>query len=256
MKIALIQTNIIWENSISNIESYKARIQMLDTNVDLIVFPEMFTTGFTMNPSTVAESMQGKSVNWMRELAKKQNAAVAGSLVIQEKGNYYNRFLFVFPDGTLEYYDKRHLFTLAGEEKVYFPNSNPKKIITYKGWKICPQICYDLRFPVYSRNVENYDILLYVANWPKPRIQAWDILTRARAVENLSYVVAVNRVGFDNNELEYIGHSQVIDELGNYLIEPYEDEMVRYVELNKDSLFQTRAKLNFLNDKDNFTIEL
>lgn len=256
MKIALIQTNIIWENSNLNLNHYDSLISFLDKDVDLIVLPEMFTTGFTMNPSSVAETMNGTSVNWMKEKAINLNCAIAGSLIVEENGSYFNRFVFVFPDGKLHYYDKRHLFTLAGEEKVYMPNRKPKVIIDYKGWKICPLICYDLRFPVYSRNVENYDILLYVANWPKPRIQAWDVLTRARAIENISYVIAVNRVGFDGNEMEYIGHSQVVDELGNYLIAPFEDESVKYVELSKESLLQTRNKLNFLKDKDNFTLNL
>lgn len=254
MKIALVQTTIIWEDKKSNILHFDKILATVDKNVDIIVFPEMFTTGFTMHPSNVAETMEGITVNWMKEVAVTKNCAIAGSLVIEEQGGYFNRFLFIFPNGTIEYYDKRHLFTLAGEEKVYTPNLQTKTIIHYKDWKICPLICYDLRFPVYSRNVENYDVLLYVANWPKPRIQAWDILLKARAVENLSYVVAVNRVGNDANGLEYTGHSQAIDALGNYLIAPFENETIAYIELDKEKLLDTRNKLNFLNDKDNFIL--
>jgi predicted amidohydrolase len=161
--------------------------------------------------------------------------------------------LFVFPDGKIDFYDKRHLFTLASEDKVY-TSGKEKLIITYKGFKICPLICYDLRFPVFARNVENYDLLLYVANWPKTRVNAWDILLKARAVENMSYVIGVNRIGNDNNNLEYVGHSQVIDFLGNYLIEPQEKEGVFIVEIDKEKQDETRSKLAFLNDRDEFTI--
>lgn len=254
MKVALIQTHIKWEDKEANLQHYEQWFTTMEEDVDLVVFPEMFTTGFTMRPSNVAETMEGVTVNWMKEVAIKKNCAIAGSLVIEVQGGYFNRFLFVFPNGTIEYYDKRHLFTLAGEEKVYTPNRQTKTIIHYKDWKICPLICYDLRFPVYSRNVEKYDLILYVANWPKPRIQAWDILLKARAVENLSYVVAVNRVGNDANGLEYVGHSQAIDALGNYLITPFENETIAYIELDKEKLLDTRNKLNFLNDKDNFIL--
>jgi predicted amidohydrolase len=197
--------------------------------------------------------MQGETVSLLIKLAKTKNCAITGSLVITENDNYYNRLLFVFPDGKIDFYDKRHLFTLASEDKVY-TSGKEKLIITYKGFKICPLICYDLRFPVFARNVENYDLLLYVANWPKTRVNAWDILLKARAVENMSYVIGVNRIGNDNNNLEYVGHSQVIDFLGNYLIEPQEKEGVFIVEIDKEKQDETRSKLAFLNDRDEFTI--
>jgi omega-amidase len=215
--------------------------------------PEMFSSGFTMNPKMVAEKMDGETISWLQHLAKAKNCAITGSLVIEESGNFYNRLVFVFPNGEIKTYDKRHLFTLAGEDKVYTAGTE-KLIVEYKGFKICPLICYDLRFPVFARNVENYDLLIYVANWPKPRVNAWDILLKARAVENMSYVIGVNRIGNDKNNLEYVGHSQAVDFLGNYLAEPKENEGIFIVELDKEKLLETRSKLAFLEDKDNFEL--
>ena len=199
------------------------------------------------------DTIKGDTIAWLQHLAKAKNCAITGSLVIEENKNYYNRLVFIFPDGTIQHYDKRHLFTLAGEDKVYTAGKD-KILIEYKGFKICPLICYDLRFPVFARNVEDYDILLYVANWPKPRINAWDILLKARAVENMSYVIGVNRTGMDDNGLEYIGHSQVVDFLGNYITEPQESEGVFIVAIDKKQLMETRHKLGFLNDRDAFEI--
>lgn len=253
MKIALIQTNIIWENPNENRRLLQQKINAISHCVDLIVLPEMFTSGFTMNPENVAETMQGETILWLKSLAKAKNTAITGSLVINENGNYYNRLVFVFPSAEVQYYDKRHLFTLAGEDKVY--NSGKEKlIIEYKTLKICLLICYDLRFPVFARNKEEYDVLIYVANWPKIRINAWDILLKARAVENMSYAIGVNRVGVDNNNHEYNGHSQAIDFLGNYILEPQEKEGVFIVELDKNQMLQTRKKLNFLADIDDFEL--
>jgi predicted amidohydrolase len=207
-----------------------------------------------MNPKAVAETMQGETVSWLQHLAKAKDCAITGSLVIEENGNYYNRLVFVFPTGEIKTYDKRHLFSLAGENEFYAAGKD-KLILEYKGYKICPLICYDLRFPVFSRNVENYDVLLYVANWPKPRVNAWDILLKARSVENMCYTIGVNRIGKDHNHHEYIGHTQVIDFLGEYVLEPQEADAVFIVELNKAKLLETRKKLAFLNDKDNFQLE-
>jgi predicted amidohydrolase len=253
MKIALIQSELVWENPSENLKLLQEKINSIASDVGLIVLPEMFTSGFTMNPKDVAETMQGDTILWLKATAKAKNCALTGSIVIEENGNYFNRLVFVFPDGTIQKYDKRHLFTLAGEDKIY-TSGTEKRIVDYKGFKICPLICYDLRFPVFARNVENYDVLLYVANWPKPRINAWDILLKARAVENMSYVVGVNRTGLDGNQHEYIGHSQVVDFLGNYLLEPQEHEGIFIVELDKNTMLQTRAKFAFLNDKDDFQI--
>lgn len=253
MKTALIQTNLIWENPAENRKLFQEKINSITDAIDLIVLPEMFTSGFTMNPSAVAETMEGETISWLKEMATTKNCAITGSLVIQENNNFHNRMVFVLPNGEVQHYDKRHLFTLAGEEKVYTAGTE-KLIVEYKGWRICPLVCYDLRFPVFSRNTENYDLLIYVASWPQPRINAWDILQKARAVENLSYVIGVNRVGTDNNNLEYNGHSQVVDELGNYILSPQENEGIFIVEFDKNKMHETRNRLNFLNDKDKFTL--
>ena len=254
MKIALLQSSLFWENPKANRNHFEEKINALAEKVDLIVLPEMFSTGFTMNPEAVFETMEGETIQWMQSLAKAKNSAITGSLVVKENENFHNRLLFVFPSGEMQIYDKRHLFTLAGEDKVY-TSGNQKLIVEYLGWKICPLICYDLRFPVFARNVENYDVLIYVANWPKSRIQAWDILLKARSVENLCYTVGVNRVGLDNNNLEYDGHSQMVDFLGNYALKPQETEGVFIVELNKQKLVETRKKLGFLNDRDSFELK-
>lgn len=253
MKIALVQTNLIWENPTENRSHLAQKITGFNEEVDLIVLPEMFASGFTMNPKSVAETMKGETVAWLQHLAKAKNCAITGSLVIQENGRFYNRLIFVYPDGELKTYDKRHLFTLAGEDQVYTAGKE-KLVINFKGFKICPLICYDLRFPVFSRNVEDYDVLLYVANWPKPRINAWDILLKARAVENMSYAIGVNRIGMDENKLEYTGHSQAIDFLGNYVLEPQESDGVFIIKLDKEKLLETKIKLGFLKDQDSFQL--
>ena len=253
MKIALIQIPLVWEDPKSNRANIEQKINTLEAGIDLIVLPEMFTTGFTMQPERVAETMQGETIVWMQSLAKAKNFAITGSLVINEKGNYYNRLLFVFPSGDIQFYDKRHLFTLAGEDQS-FTSGKHKLIFEYQGWNICPLICYDLRFPVFSRNTENYDLLIYVANWPKTRINAWDTLLKARAIENMSYTIGVNRLGVDDNNLEYVGHSQIVDYLGNPVIEPQTTEGVFIAEIDKNSLIETRKKLDFLKDKDNFEL--
>lgn len=255
MKVALFQTNLVWENPKSNRTFIEEYFMSEADEFDLFVLPEMFTTGFTMNPENVAETMQGETISWMKLLALKQNCAVCGSLVVSENNRFYNRFIFVHPNGEIDFYNKRHLFSLAGEHQKYSKGTK-KVIIDYKGWKICPQICYDLRFPAFSRNHENYDLLLYVANWPKPRTNAWDILLKARAVENLCYVLGVNRIGFDENNHEYIGHSQVLDELGIQILNAEDNLGVFRIELDKNKMLETRNKLNFLNDKDMFEIKM
>ena len=254
MKIALIQSSLFWENPTENRSHFEEKINAIAEKVDLIVLPEMFTTGFTMHPNNLAETMQGETILWLQSLAKAKKSAITASIIIKENNNFYNRLVFVFQSGEMQFYDKRHLFTLAGEDKVY-TSGKEKLIVEYLGWKICPLVCYDLRFPVFARNVEEYDLLIYVANWPKPRINAWDILLKARAVENMCYTIGVNRIGFDNNNFEYVGHSQAVDFLGNYVLEPRETEGVFIVELNKEKLLETRKKLGFLNDRDSFELK-
>ena len=253
MKIALLQTSLSWENPIENRSHLSQKINGFLEDVDLIVLPEMFTSGFTMNPKAVAETMEGETVSWLQHMAKAKNCAITGSLVVIENGNYFNRLVFVFPNGAIQTYDKRHLFTLAGEDNEYTAGTE-KLIVEYKGFKLCLLICYDLRFPVFSRNVEEYDVLIYVANWPKPRVNAWDILLKARAVENMCYTIGVNRIGTDSNNNEYVGHSQAVDFLGNYILQPQEMEGIFIVTLDKNATLETRNKLPFLNDKDKFEI--
>ena len=255
LEIAIIQSDLIWENPKENRAQFEQQINAILQAVNLIVLPEMFSTGFTMFPNDLAETMQGETVNWMLDIAKSKQAAICGSIIIEENSKYYNRFVFVYPEGEIKTYDKRHLFSLAGEHEQYTQGVE-KIIIEYKGWKICPQICYDLRFPVFSRNAEEYDLLIYVANWPKPRITAWDALLKARAIENMSFVVGVNRIGLDGNKHEYIGHSIVLDELGHSIVEANERDGVFIATLDKTKMIQTRDKLNFLNDKDDFSINL
>lgn len=254
LKIALIQSNLVWENPTQNRLNFSEKIKNINESVDVIILPEMFTTGFTMNAKGIAETMEGETIKWMRFIAEKSNAAIVGSIVIKEENNFYNRLLFVQPNGEIEYYNKRHTFTLAGEHKVYKAGTK-KLILEYKGWKICPLICYDLRFPVWARNVEEYDVLLYVANWPKVRINAWNALLKARAIENMSYCVGVNRVGLDGNKYEYSGSSAVYDVLGEKISNiELDKEQIEIVTLKKNHINTLRQKLNFLNDRDNFSI--
>lgn len=253
MKIALIQAPLKWENPSANRNYFEKKINAINEAIDLIILPEMFSTGFTMNTAQVAETMKGETVSWLQSLAKAKKAAITGSIVIEENNHFYNRLLFVFPSGEIQFYDKRHLFTLAGEDKIYTAGKN-KLIVDYLGWKICPMVCYDLRFPVFSRNVEDYDLLLYIASWPEKRVYAWDSLLKARAIENMSYTVGLNRIGVDENGHQYSGHSQVVDYLGEYLIAPQESEDVFIIELDKEKMISVREKMGFLNDRDAFQI--
>ena len=253
MKITLLQAALVWENPEANRKHFEKEIANLEETTDLIVLPEMFTTGFTMHPVQNAETMEGRTVTWMKSMAVQSHAALCGSLIIQEDNAYYNRMLFVTPDGSVEYYDKRHLFTLAGEETVYTAGED-KKIVVYKGWKICLLICYDLRFPAFARNLEDYDLLLYVANWPEKRIQAWNILLQARAIENMCYVAGVNRVGEDGNGHTYNGQSQVFDYMGNPLTEHKDVAAALTVAIAQKPMYEARDHFGFLNDRDRITI--
>ncbi|MBK0369795.1 amidohydrolase [Flavobacterium agrisoli] len=255
MKVALLQSSLIWENPTANRNLFEQKIKTLISEVNLVVLPEMFTTGFTMNAKKMAEKMNGETVLWMQKIAVQKKIAITGSLIIEENDNFYNRLLFVFPNGEWQYYDKRHLFTLAHENEHY-TKGNSRLLVSYLGFKICPLICYDLRFPVFSRNNEDFDVLLYVANWPTVRIKAWDVLLQARAIENVCYAVGVNRVGLDGHGYEHTGHSQVHDCLGEPVLVPQEAEGVFIVDLDKKVLEDTRKNKAFLKDQDDFSLRL
>ena len=255
LKIVLIQTDLVWENPEQNRIRFSEKIEDIDEQVDLIILPEMFTTGFTMNAANVAETMQGETLLWLKKLAKEKNTAITGSLIIKEKNKYYNRLVFVLPNENVHTYDKRHTFTLAGEDKIYTAGTK-KLMVDYKGWNICPLICYDLRFPVWARNTDNYDLLYYVANWPTPRIKAWNSLLKARAIENMTYCIGVNRVGIDANNHEYTGNSAVYDGLGEKIstLKPNEIK-AEMITLKKNSISKIRKKFRFLDDKDDFIVK-
>lgn len=252
LNIALFQSRLLWENPEDNRAMFSDKIDAIPEDVDLIILPEMFTTGFTMQPENIDPLEGEKTLQWMKDRSRQKNAALCGSIVFYENEEYFNRLFFVLPDGSMFQYDKKHTFTLAGEDKVYTAGTS-KKILTYKGFNICPLICYDLRFPVWARNVENYDVLLYVANWPKPRINAWDALLKARAIENMAYCIGVNRIGQDTLGYEYPGHSAVYDALGNPLVFSEEEEVL-YATLSKTHITNNREKLRFLEDQDPFNL--
>lgn len=222
LTISLIQTPLYWEDPQRNLEMFSGKIAGIGDQPDLIVLPEMFSTGFTMKPGKVAEPMDGQAVEWMRQTASKRNCVLAGSLAIAEGGRFFNRLIWMRADGSFEQYDKYHLFSFAGENRHYTPGKE-KLIVELKGWRIMPLICYDLRFPVWSRNHHDpdngfgYDVLLYVANWPESRSHAWRVLLMARAIENLSYVIGLNRIGEDGKGITHSGDSAVIDPAGENL---------------------------------------
>lgn len=254
LNVAILQVNLKWEDARENRSLFTREIDALEGDVDLILLPEMFTTGFSMNARMLAEEADGPTLHWMQEMARKKNAAITGSVIIKEKGNFYNRLFFVFPNGSYKKYDKRHTFTLAKEDQTYTAGTE-RLIVEYEGWKICPLICYDLRFPVWARNTVDYDLLIYVANWPKTRVVAWDVLLKARAIENMSYCIGVNRVGIDGDGYEYNGHSGAYDVLGRNLIEPEPEEpFAKIISLDMKQLKKVREQLKFLQDRDDFTL--
>lgn len=254
LQIALIQTSISWEDPIQNKINLSKKIDAISSDVDLIVLPEMFTTGFTMTPGNLGGSEGRKTVLWMQKTAKSKNMAIVGSIPYPENNEYTNRLYFVEPSGETNHYDKRHTFTLAGEDKVY-KSGNERLVVDYKGFRICPMICYDLRFPLWARYCGDYDVLLFVANWPEPRIAAWDCLLKARAIENMAYCIGVNRIGKDANNLKYPGHSAVYDSLGNQVVYSENEEII-YATLSMQNILETRNKLKFLADRDDFSLLL
>jgi omega-amidase len=255
LNIVAIQAKLTWENPAVNLLFFEQKIAQLDSDTDLIVLPEMFSTGFTMQPASIAQTMKGSTVLWMIATARVNNVAIVGSIVVQENNQYFNRAIFVHPNGLIDTYDKRHLFSLAGEDILYTSGSK-SLIVHFKGWRICPLICYDLRFPVWSRNTNNYDLLLFMANWPIARIDAWDTLLKARAIENMSYCIGVNRIGEDANGYQYNGHTTAYDFLGKEIARTKEgkEDLLQCV-ISKKLQEETRKKLSFLNDKDSFKIQ-
>ncbi len=251
LNIALIQSPLHWENPKENLLMFEEKLDAISKDVDVIMLPEMFTSGFTMSPQNLDRGEGDKAIKWMQSMAKKKNSAIVGSIVYWEEENYHNRLFFVYPNGETKTYNKKHTFTLAGEDKVYKAGAE-KLVLDYKGFKICPLICYDLRFPVWARNIEDYDVLIYVANWPKPRIEAWDTLLKARAIENMAYCIGVNRIGQDGLGYDYPGHSAVYDVLGKQQTFSKGEEVL-YATLNKEHIISTRQKLKFLEDRDDFS---
>ena len=261
LRITLIQSDIAWEDISANLAMFEEKIWRISGPTDIIVLPEMFTTGFTMNASKHAEMMNMRTFKWMRQMAEQTGALILGSYICNVHDRYYNRLIWMEPNGQHKTYDKRHLFRMANEHKTYSPGESTL-VASWKGWKICPQICYDLRFPVWSRNrfdfetqKLNYDVLVYVANWPQIRINAWDTLLRARAIENLSYVVGVNRVGTDDDGMEYNGSSAIIGPKGDTIFSSEGTETVKTIELSSNALQSYRDKFPAYLDADDFSIE-
>jgi len=254
LKIAAIQFDIKWESKHENLQIIEKSLEKF-SETDIILLPEMFTTGFTMQAKKFSENMGGKTIKWMKKWSKKLDLAIAGSIIISEGSEIYNRFVFVTPESQIFFYDKRHTFTLANENK-YYTKGNNLGIFDYQGWKICLRICYDLRFPVWSRNKYNYDLLIYVANWPDKRIHAWDTLLKARAIENMCYCLGVNRVGNDGNNKSYPGHTTFFNYLGDKVACSMEQKNnIIDFDFDKQEMISIREKLKFLNDIDNFKFQ-
>lgn len=285
LSVTIIQTDLFWENPTANLANLEEKMAQISLPTDLIILPEMFTTGFTMNAKSIAEPMNFTTFKWLKQQAKRTQAVITGSFIVKEGEHFYNRLIWMRPDGSFETYDKRHLFRMGEEDKT-FTAGTKRLIVELKGWKICPLICYDLRFPVWSRNFIqekgekekeakesthfqshthdlmphttylNYDLLIYVANWPRVRSQVWDTLLQARAIENQSYCIGVNRVGKDGMGLDYTGNSAVIDYKGNQLFYQKELEVIHNQLLSKKELEDFRIKFPAYLDADEFEIIL
>jgi predicted amidohydrolase len=251
--LALIQTSLHWENKAANLAMFEEKMQSITPSADVIFLPEMFTTGFSMQSHLLAEDMQGATVQWMRQQAQRLDAVVCGSFIAKNQGQYYNRLVWMQPDGHYHTYDKRHLFRMGDEQQHY--SAGTKRLITeWKGWRFCPMICYDLRFPVWARNRNDYDVLLFVANWPHRRSAHWKLLLQARAVENLSYAVGVNRVGDDGNNIYHSGDSSVFSPRGELMWQQTDDEAIEVVELKAHDLLEYRQVFPAHLDADEFDI--
>jgi omega-amidase len=259
LTITTIQTNLIWEEKSANLRLLEQKIIGIPEKTEIVVLPEMFNTGFSMKPQLLAETMEGETLEWMRRVSRENGIVLTGSLMIEEGGRFYNRLIWMLPNGQFGRYDKRHLFAYAGEDKQYSAG-NKRLIASVKGWKINLQVCYDLRFPVWARQKitvdgPEYDLLIYVANWPERRSHAWKTLLCARAIENQCYVIGVNRVGSDGNSIYHSGNSLVIDPLGQVLYHMADEEDINTITLQKELLDDVREKFPFWKDGDRFHIE-
>lgn len=253
LRVTSVQNVLHWENEQANLSMFEEQLAQLSGKTDLIVLPEMFSSGFSMEPKSIAKDFDGDCVCWMQAQAKRLNSAICGSIAVKEAEAFANRFVFVHPNGNIDYYDKRHCFRMSGEHLVY-KAGDQRKIINYLGWRILPQVCYDLRFPVFSRNKDDYDLAIYVANWPKVRRKPWMTLLQARAIENLSYCVGVNRVGFDGNNIEYSGDSLQVDFKGDVIFDHQQAVGVSTQVLSLASLNSFREKFPAWKDCDDFEL--
>lgn len=274
LTISTIQSNLFWEDKTANLQMLQKKIDSIEEKTEIVILPEMFSTGFSMNAGQLAETMDGETVEWMKMVSNKNGIVLTGSVMIEEAGKYFNRLIWMLPNGQYGYYNKRHLFAY-GEEDQHYSAGNKRLIASVKGWKINLQVCYDLRFPVWARQQVNripaapdasqkpfdsakgnaeYDVLIYVANWPERRSHAWKTLLCARAIENQCYVIGVNRVGDDAKNIHYSGNSLVIDPMGQVLYHMADDEDINTITLSKEKLEEVRTKFPFLNDADDFTI--
>jgi omega-amidase len=265
LTITTIQSNLIWEEKAANLRMLEQKIAGIEEKTEIVVLPEMFNTGFSMRPEALAETMEGETVEWMKRVSRENGIVLTGSIMIEDAGNYYNRLIWMLPNGQYGHYDKRHLFAF-GEEDKHYSAGNKRLIASVKGWKINLQVCYDLRFPVWARQAPlssgrgdggevEYDVLIYVANWPERRSHAWKTLLCARAIENQCYVVGVNRVGSDGKNVYHSGNSLVIDPLGQVLYHMADEEDVNTITLQKEMLEDVRSKFPFWKDADSFNIE-
>lgn len=263
LTITTIQTDLHWENKEANLRMLEDKLRNLEQPTEIVVLPEMFSTGFSMRPAALAENMDGETVNWMKDMSARYKVVLAGSVIIEEEGKFYNRFIWMLPNGQYGIYDKRHRFAFAGEDQFYTAG-NKRMIASVKGWKINLQVCYDLRFPVWARQQLNtndsgerapeYDVLIYVANWPERRSHAWKTLLCARAIENQCYVIGVNRVGKDGNDIYHSGNSMVIDPLGEVLYHMADEEDIFTITLQREHLENVRSRFPFWRDGDSFSI--
>lgn len=266
LTITLIQTNLHWENKKANLTMLSEKINNIREKTELVVLPEMFTTGFSMKPQILAEKMDGETIDWMKKISSEKKIILTGSIIIEENNKFYNRLVWMLPNGEYGIYDKRHLFAY-GDEHTHYTAGNKRLIASVKGWRINLQVCYDLRFPVWARQSpspnlspggegqkQEYDVLVFVANWPEKRSLAWKTLLQARAIENQCYVIGVNRVGEDDNGINYSGDSMIIDPLGEILYQKTNDEDVFTYTLEKEKLIEVRDKFPFMKDSDSFII--